>query len=140
MLKSCAYCGRIHDEHFPCPAKEKNKKWRDGMKYSARKERDVDEYRFRNSRSWQRMRDHIKHRDRCLCLCCLAELQGTVLKYQTEGLSVHHIKPLAECFEDRLKEDNLITVCSSHHEMCERGEISRTTQRELVTKSQEGKL
>lgn len=140
MLKSCQYCGRIHDEHYPCEARARAIESRDRFNDRSRKGRQTKEDRFRSHRRWSEMREYILHRDRRLCLCCLAELPGTDIKYQTERLSVHHITPLVEDYEKRLDENNLITVCTPHHEMCERGDISRSTQRELVRRSQEGKL
>ena len=49
---------------------------------------------------------------------------------------MHHIVPLVEDYEKRLDDDNLITLCSRHHEMAEKGDIDR---RELlrIAKEQE---
>ena len=49
--------------------------------------------------------------------------------------SVHHITPIQEDYEQRLDGANLITVCQTHHEMCEAGIIDRDTQRMLVKES-----
>lgn len=68
------------------------------------------------------------------------ELPGTQTKYETRDLSVHHIVPLAEDFERRLDETNLLTVCSYHHEACEAGAIDRETQRQLAEKSIDGTI
>ena len=140
MLKSCSYCGRVHDEKAPCKARDEAKARRDRYNDQSRKSRDSKADRFRHTGSWTKKRNHILHRDRKLCLCCLAGLPGTDVKYQTEGLSVHHITPLVEDYGRRLDEDNLITVCTTHHEACEKGQISRAKQRELVVRSQEGKI
>lgn len=70
-----------------------------------------------------------------MCLCCLAELPGTLKKYNTEDLAVHHIIPIEEDYAQRMDGANLITVCRRHHEMCEAGVISRETQQDLVIKS-----
>jgi hypothetical protein len=70
-----------------------------------------------------------------MCLCCKAGLAGTIRRYNTEQLSVHHIVPIEEDATRRLDGSNLITVCALHHEMCEAGIISRDTQRELVITS-----
>lgn len=45
------------------------------------------------------------------------------LTYQ--GLSVHHIVPVAEDPERALDDSNLITLCSFHHELAESGYITR---------------
>jgi len=42
-----------------------------------------------------------------------------------DGLEVHHIVPLAEDFDRRLDDDNLITLCQAHHKAAERGEVDR---------------
>ncbi len=47
-------------------------------------------------------------------------------------LSVHHIVPLAEDFNRRLDDGNLITLCGFHHEQAERGVISRELLLELA--------
>uniref|UniRef100_UPI0013DE6288 HNH endonuclease n=1 Tax=Mediterraneibacter glycyrrhizinilyticus TaxID=342942 RepID=UPI0013DE6288 len=46
-------------------------------------------------------------------------------QFETDNISVHHIVPIAEDWERRLDDENLITLCSKHHEMAERGEIKR---------------
>lgn len=140
MLKSCQYCGRIHDDKAPCKARDKARAERDRFNDRTRKDRNSKADRFRHTGAWKKKRDYILHRDRRLCLCCLAELPGTEVRYQTEGLSVHHITPIVEDYDKRLMESNLITVCVAHHELCERGLIDKETQRRLVRESQEGKL
>lgn len=73
-----------------------------------------------------------------MCLCCLAELEGTETKYNTEALEVHHIVPLREDIEKKDDNENLITVCKLHHEMCEEGDIGRDIQRCLARWSEQG--
>lgn len=51
------------------------------------------------------------------------------------GLSVHHITPLSEDYEQRFNEQNLITLCRFCHEKAERGAISKKDLRELASKS-----
>ena len=52
--------------------------------------------------------------------------------------SVHHIVPLVEDYEKRLDDDNLITLCSRHHEMAEKGDIDRREL--LVSASSSGRV
>lgn len=61
-------------------------------------------------------------------------LDKTITKdsLRTDELSVHHIIPLNEDFNRRLDEDNLITLCSRHHEDAEAGKISRATLLKLA--------
>lgn len=40
---------------------------------------------------------------------------------------MHHIIPLAEVWEKRLDNDNLILLCRAHHEKAEKGEVDRDT-------------
>ena len=70
-----------------------------------------------------------------MCLCCKAGLKGTVDRYNTKDLSVHHIIPVEEDYSKRMDGNNLITVCSMHHEMCEAGIIDRETQHTLALES-----
>lgn len=70
-----------------------------------------------------------------MCLCCKAQLVGTTKQYNTINLSVHHIVPIEENYNLRLNDENLITVCDVHHEMCEAGEIPRAIQSRLAQES-----
>ena len=40
-------------------------------------------------------------------------------------LGVHHIVPLMADFDNRLDNDNLITLCASHHRQADAGRIPR---------------
>lgn len=64
MLKSCKYCGRIHDSKYICP----NKPIRN--KYKVNTEED----KFRNTYVWQKKRKYIKERDKGLCQVCIRKL------------------------------------------------------------------
>ena len=111
MLKSCCYCGKIHDTKYICekkPIKEK--------RYSTQNT-------FRNKAVWKRKTVEIKERDMYLCRFCLEE--GIL---NSTGLEVHHIYPLEEDESKALDNDYLITVCRRHHELCECGKVSREKQ------------
>ena len=140
MLKTCVYCGRIHDASVVCPQKGKALERQEQIKDRARKDRGSREDKFRHTGDWKKMREHILHRDRRLCLCCLAGIDETETRYETRDLSVHHIVPLKEDYSKRLDEDNLITLCGYHHEQCESGAVGRDKQRELIEKSINGTL
>ena len=62
----------------------------------------------------------IRERDNYLCLMCKIND-----KYVYNDVSVHHIVPLAEEWDIRLDDDNLITLCGTHHEEAESGKIKR---------------
>lgn len=111
MLKSCSYCGRIHDSGHDCGCKP------------ARGKRGNAADKFRSSNVWQRKREEIRQRDSNLCQCCLRNLPGTVTRLTYDRCSVHHAVPLEQDYNKRLDNDNLLLTCSVHHEMAERGEI-----------------
>lgn len=120
MLKSCSYCGRIHDSKYICKEKPIKKKT------------ITEADKFRWTRIWQKKREEIKKRDLYLCQICIRELYDTVNKYNTEDLSVHHNTPINEDYNKRLDNDNLLTVCDHHHEMCESGEIPRDEVQTII--------
>lgn len=118
MLKSCKYCGRIHDSKFMCKYKP--------VKQFKHKE-PTEQVAFRNTKAWQRKRKEIKERDNYLCRVCLSEF-----KFEYNNLSVHHIVPIIDNYDLRLDNDNLITLCSYHHNQAENGIITRDTLMELI--------
>ena len=73
-----------------------------------------------------------KKRDLYLCAVCMTGKYHTINTFNYDKLSVHHIIPLAEDYNKRLDERNLITLCSYHHKMAEDGEIPRDELLELV--------
>jgi 5-methylcytosine-specific restriction endonuclease McrA len=111
MLKSCQYCGRIHDSKFDCGKKPKCFK-----KYN-------DKEKFRKTKVWQKKAESIRQRDKNLCQICIRNLYSTVNQYTYNDLSVHHAVPLEADYDKRLDDDNLITTCERHHEMMESGKI-----------------
>ena len=121
MLKSCSICGGIHKRGETCP----NFKPIDYVK--------KDElYEFRNSAKWQKKREEIKLRDKHLCIACLNRLPGTIKQYNSVDLQVHHIQPLKTNWEQRLDDDNLITLCKTHHKMAEIGVISAEKLKKMI--------
>lgn len=120
MLKSCSYCGRIHDSKYICKEKPIKKKT------------ITEADKFRWTSLWQKKREEIKKRDLYLCQICIRELYNTVTKYNTEELSVHHNTPINEDYNKRLDNNNLLTVCDYHHKMCDRGEIARKEVQKII--------
>lgn len=120
MLKSCKYCGRIHPSKYECPQKPKPKREK------------TEIARFRSSGEWTAKSAEIRDRDGQLCQACLREYPGTMRQYNSKGISVHHIIPLAKAWEKRLDDDNLITLCGLHHEMAECGEIRADELRDMI--------
>ena len=89
--------------------------------------RNSEADKFRNSRVWKRKAAAILDRDYHCCRVCFSA--GLVC---SDGLSVHHIIPLAADFEKRLDDDNLITLCRYHHEQAERRTIPVARLRRLA--------
>lgn len=121
MLRSCQYCGRIHERSYICPQKAQALKERQ----KRRTEQNKENYDFHRSQAWKEKSRHIRERDQYCCQICAKGLYGAERKYETDELSVHHIVPLAEDWDRRFDNDNLLTLCRRHHEMAERGEIPR---------------
>lgn len=121
MMKACPYCGKIHAKGQKCDKKPK-KSWIG----------DQEIRQFRNSQQWITKRDAIKERDQYLCQACLHCLYGTTQRITTDGLSVHHILPLAKSWELRMEDSNLITLCPEHHRLAERGIIGAKQLREII--------
>lgn len=116
MLKSCKYCGRIHDSKFDC-----------GMKPKRKKEPSKTN-KFRWSRKWREKRNQVVERDNCLCQVCK---DNDIYNYN--DLEVHHIVSLEEDYDKRLDDDNLITLCVAHHKQADGGEIDRGYLQKLVS-------
>lgn len=112
MLKSCSYCGRIHKAGEKCPKRKP-------IDYTKKDEL----YDFRNTSAWQKKREEIKDRDLHLCQACLLNLPGTLKKFNSESLEVHHIEKLRKKFDNGLDNDNLITLCKLHHKQADSGKI-----------------
>ena len=127
LLVTCQYCGRIHEKNFDCGKKPKYKK----ITY-------VDKFRW--SRSWKDKSKQIKERDKYLCQACIRNMKGTVQQYTHEQLSVHHIVPISEDYDKRLDDDNLITLCSVHHELAEAGELLRQELLEAAEEQEGGQV
>ena len=127
MLKACPYCGRIHDSQYDCPMKPKRWKQRKESKANS----------FRHTYAWKQKRDTIVKRDYQMCRICNEGSYGDFSRTRDpkEPLQVHHIEPLEECYDRRLDEENLITVCWQHHEMAEAGKIPRDYLHELADTS-----
>ena len=125
MLRSCKYCGKIHDSKYQCSKKPVRKKIR------------TKQNSFRSTEAWKRKSLDIRARDNYLCQVCIRNLYGTTRQYNNREIEVHHIVPVAEDWDRRLDNKNLISLCGRHHEMAEAGKIPRTELIELA-RQQEG--
>lgn len=114
MLKSCKYCGKLHQYGDTCPQKPK------------REDRTEPTYidKFRASGAWRKKREAIKERDLYLCQSCLHKLVDIGQRqYNSDKLQVHHIVPIADAWDKRLSDENLITLCPFCHSLAEHGDI-----------------
>lgn len=122
MLKACPYCKGVHPIGYVCPKKPLRKK---NDRIAA----------FRNSMQWQYKREHIRKRDGYMCRLCAIGYGGKPVKYNS-NVSVHHIESLAEAWDKRLDDDNLICLCSgygnTHHEQADNGEIDKELLKKLA--------
>lgn len=67
-------------------------------------------------------------RDKYLCVVC-RRLES---RLNNKDLSVHHIQPLKTNWDQRMDDDNLITLCRCHHELAEEGQLRAELLKELV--------
>lgn len=126
ILKSCQYCGRIHDSKYDC-----------GKKPKRLKKKSTKAYKFRSTIEWQDKRQEIKERDNFVCQICIRNLYEPERQYETDNLSVHHAIPIENDWEKRLDDDNLITSCDRHHEMMEDGRIPYQVVQKIISEQEE---
>ena len=126
MLKSCKYCGRIHDSRIDC-----------GKRPIRRKKR-TDQSGFRSTEAWKRKSIEIRTRDCYLCQICLRKMFNTATQLNRRNIEVHHIIPVAEDWDKRLDNYNLISLCNKHHDLADSGGIPRDLLLSIA-KHQEGK-
>lgn len=119
---TCKYCGIVERGHV-CPHKR-----------SRQKSGDRQSEKFRQTKAWTNKSIAVRKRDLYLCAVCMTGKYHTINTFNYDKLSVHHIIPLAEDYNKRLDERNLITLCSYHHKMAEDGEIPREELLDLVEK------
>jgi 5-methylcytosine-specific restriction endonuclease McrA len=121
VLKSCKYCGKVHESKFNC-----------GKKPIRKRIRYTNADYFRRSQAWTDKAIEIKRRDNYLCQICIRKQYNTLQQYNYDRLSVHHAIPINTDWEKRLDDDNLLTVCSMHHELCESGEIPYEVVKRII--------
>ena len=113
MRKTCPHCGVVSQDHI-CPHRK-----------SRQKSGDRQSDRFRKTKVWTNKSIEIRQRDRYLCQVCLRNLYSTFSFLNYKTVEVHHIVPLCDDYTKRLDNDNLISLCSYHHKMADKGEIPR---------------
>lgn len=121
-------------------AEEQRKRYRsyNRERYSNKEEQKY--VKFYSSNLWINERDAIKARDCGLCLPCFYSLfngKQVIYKGEDTGSSdyIHHIKELREDWNSRLDSNNLISVCSSHHDSIHREYNKGSKEKEQMQKA-----
>ena len=132
MLKSCTFCGRIHEKKYICPQKAAA-----DARRASRKKPYTEQDSLRNTNAWKKKSLHIRIRDKYMCQACLngiGYLEGR--RITTENLQVHHIIPLKADRNEAFNNENLITLCEQCHELAEKGKIPRERLVEIARKAE----
>lgn len=79
---------------------------------ASKRTRNKEAESFYGSYKWQKKRQQIAKDNHYLCYVC-KNFEKKYVRYN----EVHHIKPLIGNFELALSDDNLICLCSEHHDM-----------------------
>ena len=132
MLKSCAYCGRIHEKKYICQQKAAA-----DAKRASRKKFRTEQDALRNTNAWKKKSRNIRERDNYMCQACLNGIGFLPeRRITTNNLQVHHIIPLKKDRNKAFDSDNLITLCEQCHELAEVGIIPTAKLREIAEKSE----
>lgn len=121
MLKTCSYCGRIHDEKYICEQKKKT------IENQQKKSKHIhtDTYKlYHGSTRWNKTSLYIRERDAYICQYC-----------GKPANEVHHIIKIEEDAEKAFDENNLITLCHLCHVRAERGFIEKSVLFDKVKES-----
>ena len=125
MLKTCKMCGVVQEGHI-CPHRKSRQK-------TGNRQSD----KFRKTKLWTNKSIEIRQRDKFLCQVCLRNLYNTLSFLNYKTVEVHHITPIEEDYNRRLDNDNLISLCSYHHKMADKGDIPREELYEIVREIEE---
>ena len=117
LLKSCKYCGRIHDTKYVCANKP-----------SYYPKSSTEATRVHNSFKWNKTREIVRRRDAYACAYCLKEKRINCV-----DIEVHHIVPINEDNSKEYDLGNLITLCRRHHELAEKGLIDKQELLDIVS-------
>lgn len=127
MLKSCPYCGGIHDRRESCQSKPKPQWDKEPTAAS----------NFRSTRKWRDKRKRILERDHYTCQICTRGKYNTIGRWwKFKGIQIHHAIPIMEAWDKRLDDGNLIALCSYHHHMADNGMIPRSEILEIIREQQ----
>ena len=115
MLKSCKYCGRVHDSSYDC-----------GKRPRFARARRTAEHEFRSKKIWTDKSLDIRTRDHFCCQLCLRDIlrPPALPQINTQEVQVHHITPVAEDPDAALDE------------LCEQGTVSRDQLRRIAAEQE----
>lgn len=120
MLKSCQYCGRIHDEKYICEQKKAVLERRKERQY-----KHTDRYEaYHHTTYWTKLSKYVRERDLYICQIC-----------GKPANEVHHIIKIEEDEKKAFEETNLISLCHRCHLMAEKGLITKDKLSEKVKES-----
>ena len=114
-LRSCTICGKIHSTDIKCKKPVERS--------------DALAYKLRQSNRWHMKSLEIREQSQWLCAVCRD--QGII---NVEMPSVHHITKLRDNPEGLLDDENLVALCSKHHEEADDGIIDADYLRALAKK------
>ena len=63
-------------------------------------------------------------------------MYGTKRKYNSDNLQVHHTVSINSNEDLKLDESNLITLCSMHHSMCDKGQIPYEEVKKIINEQE----
>lgn len=108
LMKICSRCGKKvpYDSECKCMVQAR----KDNYKEYRKRRKDTKEQSFYNSVAWKRVAKYIGIKYNNCCLMCLM-LDNKVESYKL----IHHIIELKVDWEKRLSIDNLIPLCTEHH-------------------------
>lgn len=107
MLKSCKYCGRIHDSKFDCGRKPK--------RVNRRHSGEMLRYTYQMKKKSEDIKAAANY------MCEYHKYLGQIVYSELE---THHIIKLQDRQDLALEDSNLICLCRNSHEKAEKGEIS----------------
>lgn len=117
----CSGCGREIPQGERCPSCSK-----EGYRNYNKYKRDVKSAKFYNSPEWIQLRNYINRKYNWICVKCLVE------EVEIRPVdAVHHIEPVKSNYKLRLKEDNLIPLCSQCHNRIDHNNYTEKEKEEL---------
>lgn len=123
-LRSCQYCFSYHSIDEICPKKPKRK---------AMSNDDVKEQnKIYSSSRWQRLRELVKRDSNYMCVICKSK--GDI-SYADQ---VHHIVPITLDKDLSYSYENLVSLCSYHHEEIHKKNIN--SQEKFLKYIEENKI